>query len=221
MPNSRPFQNSDLPTVWIVVVIVVAIPHFASIRRAHYAVGPSEKVVVCLESSGMLQYRIDKAEILASSMFRHAGVVIEWRASARACRAEGQRAIVVHLLENAPPDAGLQALARAYPFEGVRIDVFMDRTPSPRADPESVVPAQVLVHEITHILQDVTRHSETGVMKARWNADDYRQMHFNPLPFTAEDIELIHLGLAARAAHPATGQALLASRQNYNSWYGR
>jgi hypothetical protein len=171
----------------------------------------NNKVPVCLESDGV-DREVGKAEILASSMFRRADVVLEWHGSARACRASGPRAIVVHLLENAPLDAGPQALARAYPFEGVRIDVFLDRIPSLRADPESVVLAHVLVHEITHILQDVTRHSETGVMKAQWSSDDYRQMHFRPLPFTAEDIEVIHRGLAARAAHPGSGQALLASR---------
>jgi hypothetical protein len=175
-------------------------------------VGQSEKVVVCLESGIQLEYKVDKAEILASLMFRQAGVVIEWRASARACRAQGQRAIVVHLLENAPPDTGLQALARAYPFEGVRFDVFLDRISGARPDPRSVLLAHVLVHEITHILQNAARHSETGVMKAHWGSDDYRQMYFKPLPFTAGDIELIHLGLAARAAHPGSGQALLASR---------
>jgi hypothetical protein len=176
------------------------------------AVESSEKAVVCLESGGAAGYKIDTAEVLASSMFRRAGVVVEWRASARACRAQGPGAIVVHLLENAPPDVGPQALARAYPFEGGRIDVFLDRISSALSDPQSVVLAQVLVHEITHILQGVSRHSKTGVMKARWSSDDYTHMHLKPLPFTAEDIELIHLGLAARATHPGSGQALLAAR---------
>jgi hypothetical protein len=176
------------------------------------AVASSEKVAVCLESGIQLQYKVDKAEILASSMFRQAGVVIEWRASARACRASGPRAIVVHLLENAPPDADIEALARAYPFEGIRIDVFLDRISGARPDPRPILLAHVLVHEITHILQNAARHSETGVMKAHWGADDYRQMYFRPLPFTAEDIELIRLGLAARATHPSSGQALLAAR---------
>jgi hypothetical protein len=30
-----------------------------------------------------------------------------------------------------------------------------------------------LVHEISHVLQGTNRHSETGVMKARWNQEDY------------------------------------------------
>ena len=37
-------------------------------------------------------------------------------------------------------------------------------------------------------------------MKARWDWHDFDEMAHKPLAFTAEDIVLIHLGLAARAA---------------------
>jgi hypothetical protein len=59
-----------------------------------------------------------------------------------------------------------------------------------------VVLGHVLVHEITHILQGIDRHSETGVMKARWTAQDYSKMTWEPLPFTPEDIDLIQRGLS-------------------------
>jgi hypothetical protein len=51
-----------------------------------------------------------------------------------------------------------------------------------------------MVHEITHIQQGVDRHSNSGVMKARWTDKDYAAMAWKPLPFTPEDILLIHLG---------------------------
>ena len=59
--------------------------------------------------------------------------------------------------------------------------------------------AHVLVHEITHILQASDRHSDSGVMKARWIAQDYEAMARKPLRFTSEDLDLIHRGAAARA----------------------
>ena len=68
--------------------------------------------------------------------------------------------------------------------------------------------AHVLVHEITHILQGLSRHSESGVMKARWDSQDFAQMSWKPLPFTAEDVDLIQRGLAARDA-----RSLLASNR--------
>ena len=64
---------------------------------------------------------------------------------------------------------------------------------------DSIVLAHVLAHEITHILEDIPRHSESGVMKAWWTIADCDEMRRRPLAFASEDIELIHLGLAARA----------------------
>jgi hypothetical protein len=58
----------------------------------------------------------------------------------------------------------------------------------------------VLVHEITHCLQGVNRHSETGVMKARWTEDDNADMCVKSLPFEHVDVTLIRLGIEARAA---------------------
>jgi hypothetical protein len=50
----------------------------------------------------------------------------------------------------------------------------------------------VLVHEITHVLQEVPRHSESGMMKARWEGADFARMRHQTLPFAEEDIRLIH-----------------------------
>jgi len=58
--------------------------------------------------------------------------------------------------------------------------------------------AHVLVHEITHILEGVARHSETGIMKANWTLRDYYDMQTKTLQFASEDVELIHRGLAQR-----------------------
>jgi hypothetical protein len=69
--------------------------------------------------------------------------------------------------------------------------VFWDRIESQcRLAPSVVVPAHLLVHEITHILQGVNWHSESGVMKSRWTAKDQRAMASLPLPFTTLDVEL-------------------------------
>ena len=64
--------------------------------------------------------------------------------------------------------------------------------------------AHVLVHEITHILQGIDRHSESGVMKASWTNQDYKAMAWKPLPFTPQDTRLLQLGLNGR-------ESLLAS----------
>jgi hypothetical protein len=113
---------------------------------------------------------------------------------------EGEPAIVIRLAEQTPADylPGVLAFARVY--EGVHITVFWDRIErQPRFAPPVVVLAHVLVHEITHILQTVNRHSESGVMKSRWTAEDHREMASKPLQFTPLDVELIQHGLDSRS----------------------
>ena len=60
--------------------------------------------------------------------------------------------------------------------------------------------AHVMTHEITHLLEGISRHSVTGVMKAHWDARDFADMVRAPLPFAPEDIDLIQSGMVRRAA---------------------
>jgi hypothetical protein len=82
--------------------------------------------------------------------------------------------------------------------------VFYDRIRrSAVGDFRTVVLSHVLVHEITHVLQGIDRHSESGVMKASWTAADYARMRARPLPFTDWDIELIRKGIEFRGVRLA------------------
>jgi hypothetical protein len=89
-------------------------------------------------------------------------------------------------------------MAYALPFEGLHVRVFYDRVSDPQLFPKFDAPkilGHVMAHEIGHLLQGITRHSETGVMKAHWTAADYGSMAFRPLRFTDEDVRLILAGL--------------------------
>ena len=93
------------------------------------------------------------------------------------------------------------ALASALPYERIHIRVFLDRVKEavgPGAMPFLL--GHVLAHELGHLLQGIDRHSETGVMKAQWDLDDYKRMVSSPLAFTDEDVILIHRGMDGRAA---------------------
>jgi hypothetical protein len=57
-----------------------------------------------------------------------------------------------------------------------------------------------MAHKITHILEGVKRHSDTGIMKATWTPDDTREMARHPMTFAAEDVNVIHQGMDARGA---------------------
>jgi hypothetical protein len=94
-------------------------------------------------------------------------------------------------------------MARAFVYEGVHIEVFKDRVATGKTGIDPVLLAHVMVHEITHILEGVARHSRSGVMKAQWTQEDYVRMHYSPIGFAAEDIELIQLGMLRRQARNA------------------
>jgi hypothetical protein len=105
-------------------------------------------------------------------------------------------------ITNTPRNFHPGALAYAEPYagqsEGVHIRVFFDRVENV-AGSSSMVPillAHVLVHEITHILQDSDHHSEEGVTKKRYTAADLYHMSFRPLPFSQLDIDLIRRGMS-------------------------
>ena len=104
-----------------------------------------------------------------------------------------------------PPSQDVGALAYALAYEGVHIAVMFDRIKMRGGGPTliSTLLAHVVTHEIAHLLQGISRHTATGVMKAHWDAKDIAAMAQAPLPFSSEDIDLIRRGLGQRAADPA------------------
>jgi len=128
-------------------------------------------------------------------MFRTAAVKIDWLSS-RSSRL-GADVMVVSFVAAHRSQFSQRALGAA--LQGTHIEVVYDRV---KAAPPSMRPtllAHVLVQEITHILQGISRHSQEGVMKANWTDADYRAMLRKPLPFTPEDIALIHMSQVKRA----------------------
>jgi hypothetical protein len=166
-----------------------------------------QKVVACFEENGSYLVEAPQARMIASELFHSAGVKLELRTGRRSCEGQREDVIVVSLSMNTPPDLRPGALAYARPFEGVHIRVFYDRIAN-GAHSRQLQPyllAYVIVHEITHILEGIDRHSDSGIMKAKWASREHDLMLKSQLPFTEEDIQLIHLGLATRAARRASG----------------
>jgi hypothetical protein len=156
---------------------------------AHAAGRPVEVCVAMGED-----FAVQRAESIAGGMFVQAGVVIEWHRD-RACPSD---AIRISFSDGTNRKFRPEALAYALPYEKTHIEVFYDRLQQHGSGRLPILLAHVLVHEITHILQGVCRHSKSGVMMARWGTDEYNEMAFKPLPFTQVDVQLIQIGLDAR-----------------------
>jgi hypothetical protein len=160
----------------------------------------SGKVRVCVNSATYVSaFILARAEAVTSRMFASAGVVLEWHSAAPAV-CQGHQPTISAILDfatNTPPGEHPGAMAYALPYEAVHIVVLYDRIEKIADGPNqaSTFLAHVMTHEITHLLQGIARHSQTGVMKAHWDAQDFLQMAHSPLPFAQEDIDLIQLGL--------------------------
>jgi hypothetical protein len=158
---------------------------------------PVQRVIVCMDKAGNVELRF--ATERASEIFRRIGVEIDWRIG-DSCPSFGE-VIRISFSFVTPDTLRLGALAYAHPYEGTRIVVFYDRVcqqAKARCLRMNRLLAYVLAHEIAHLLQGISRHSATGIMKAQWTADDILPMRRSALCFSPLDVELIGLGLAAR-----------------------
>jgi len=150
-------------------------------------------ITVC--TGGASAKEVLSAKGSAAAIFRPIGIDVRWQG-----------------LKNCPPDAiqirfsgdtrlgsNPGALAYALPYEGTHVVVFLDRIQrSIEASFTSALLAHVMVHEITHILQGMSRHSDTGMMKAQWEAAEHLTMSWRPLPFTTEDVQMIRQAFERR-----------------------
>lgn len=152
------------------------------------------RVPLCNET-GFDTTVLRQAEATASSIFSKIGVTVYWTGGSD-CPAQGIR---IQFVRNAPDNYFPGALAYARPYEGVHIEVFYNRvreTVEPSKVPALL--AHVLAHEIGHVLEGTNCHSEHGIMKARWDANDYYEMARKPLGFSEVDLRLIRQALDAR-----------------------
>ncbi len=176
--------------------------------------GPAEKaapdLVVFVEGSNLVTTSVlRQAEATGSRMFAGIGVNVLWterrpvgsgEPAVGACTPQRPMEIGVRIALQKTSGASHEAFASANPYASndMRITLFygeLHEALRPQSHLEATVMAHVLVHELTHVLQRVARHSKTGVMQAHWTPRDYTAMQRSPLEFTEEDIDLIHLGL--------------------------
>jgi hypothetical protein len=162
---------------------------------------------VCINSNPYISASVvNRAEAIASRMFVSAGVALEWRSAASAgCHGLQQmKTVNLDLVINTPSGNHPGAMAYTRLYEGAHIVVLYDRIVlgkiTEEAPQASSLLAHVMTHEITHLLQGIERHSQTGVMKAHWDARDLLQMARAPLLFDPEDVDLIQRGLHPGAA---------------------
>jgi hypothetical protein len=135
---------------------------------------------------------LKRAEALASGVFATADVRIAWHGAPRSGWKGQSRVIIIQLEMTTAVVYRVGALGYSLAYEGVHASLFYDRIRQMnQQNLESPLLGHAMVHEITHLLQGISRHSATGVMKARWDSGDYLEMKRHLLSFTSEDIQMI------------------------------
>jgi hypothetical protein len=168
--------------------------------RAGETIPVTERTVTVCIDAGVGYQVTPQAQMIAAKMFAGIGVKIAWCHPGPDCPSQ---VIRIRLTDQTPVTLKPGALAFARPYEGTYIRVFYDRVYEKRETaPLPRLLAHVIAHEITHVLQGIDRHSDHGVMKARWDEWDFVRMAVKPLPFADEDIDLIYRGLTGRAGRP-------------------
>jgi hypothetical protein len=159
-------------------------------------IGHAAGVTVYMENGAVAPAPVlFRAERMAADMFAAVGVAVQFRTGSAPKSGGGEEIIEVLLDRCAPDDRDPWALAYAAPYRknGARVHIFYGRVRSVRGDAmAATVLSHVLAHEITHILEGISRHSASGVLKARWDERDFSAMAMHPLRFAPEDIGLLH-----------------------------
>jgi hypothetical protein len=160
-----------------------------------------QKVIVYVENDASVPNSVlFPSKAFASELFAGVGIRIDWRAGRRSESQLVREGAVAVRLARTPKQFKLSDAAFAFPYGKAHITVLYDRLAWSERRPglATTLLAYVLVHEITHKLEGICRHSSAGVMKSNWAENDYYEMEKKTLPFASEDIDLIQRGLAQR-----------------------
>jgi hypothetical protein len=182
---------------------VIAIAFLAPIAVLHaQANAPTDEcVTVHLQAADLVPPDVlQVSKTTAARMFKEIRVSVDWRQSA-APREGVCKSVTLRFESDSPAALYPGAFGYALPNQdgGIQIHVFVDRIlRCPSMVQNGVLLGHVLAHEIGHVLERISRHSEEGVMKPHWTTADINEMFARPLRFTALDGTLIHLGIAKK-----------------------
>jgi hypothetical protein len=133
------------------------------------------------------------AEATTARVFAQVGVRAAWTLGGGAALLPCTERMEIVLDAEAPGRFSPTAMAYATVGEsGTAIHVFVNRVL--QGHTRSLGPTllgHVFAHEMVHVLENVPRHSEFGILKANWVRDDFDTMAMHPLPFAPEDAAMV------------------------------
>jgi hypothetical protein len=159
----------------------------------------------------------------AATIFRAAGIELEWRAgdpsapeahlldeSAPAVDNPLPEVISVRVVPNAGPKVPIEVLGRALPFSrsGAQITLFLDHLRFQASQCDIAAPdllGYVLAHELGHVLlrPGVVPDISIGLMGGVWGRREFDRINHGALKFTRSEVIIIRRALKDRLAQKA------------------
>lgn len=130
-----------------------------------------------------------QAQRTAARIYAGVGVKLRWRS-------RPGTEIWMQFDTSVPPEVypGAMGYARPYGKTETSIHILLDRALG-APNFAGVLLGHVMAHELGHVLEGINRHSDSGLMKARWDQHDLQQMLVTPLSFSSEDTGLVQMGV--------------------------
>jgi hypothetical protein len=148
--------------------------------------------------SGVGKQVMERAQRRVSFVLQKIGVKVEWvtddEPQFRILIIEQMNAIMAisgDVFGYTPKDPDGTASGLAYvAYAPIRVFVRTPEPGRPRLDASDML-AYCIAHEIGHLLLPAGSHSSTGIMRARWQENDFKLMATGSLWFTPEHGKLI------------------------------
>jgi hypothetical protein len=180
---------------------------------------PSLKITVWVYNYAQVSaWTLIRAERVAASIFRQAGVETLWLNDTRSkVRRQpfGPTILALRIVSEAMAARyarGSTTLGFAVPSKegGSHASVFYHRVKElakGTVDTEPEILGHALAHEIGHLLLDSTAHDPTGIMCASWSREDLYQMAWQYLSFSTEQAVILRANVLRRIKLQETLQA--------------
>lgn len=132
-------------------------------------------------------------------MDRYAAIGVRILSGSCQSATPGSATIQIQFIAAAPAwlHPGALAYSTPYAFTGARVEMIWGRISQTNDRPAELL-GYVLAHEVGHVLEGVSRHSDEGIMKAHWTVREYADIKIGKFAFASEDAELIHRGIRVR-----------------------
>lgn len=188
-------MRSQLLRVWIVASLV-ALPNVAAGRQ-------TEQIVVSVFNRARANpATVRAAEKMAAKIYDQVGVSIAWRncrtqaePELERCEAATDHRQLVLNIEHQPRTLVADAFGVAFLGDdgwGMFCDVFYDRVlelhRGGRARDATIL-GMVMAHELGHLLLGSNSHSDTGIMRPKWQSEDFLTPDFGVTKFNRQQVQ--------------------------------